>query len=191
MALGKAVTRDIRNQLSDALLEDSDYADRADQFLRPMGKTKLKMPVDVGDYTDFYSSKEHATNVGTMFRDPDNALLPNWRHLPVGYHGRASSIVVSGTPIHRPVGQTKPDPDQPPVFGPCKLMDFELEMAFVVGQKTELGQRISTKKAEEYIFGLTLFNDWSARDIQNGNTYPSGPFWPRVLPAPSPHGSSL
>src|SRR6056297_1287078 len=176
MALGKAVTRDIRNQLSDALLEGSKHANQADQFLYPMAKTDLKMPVDVGDYTDFYSSIEHATNVGTMFRDPDNALLPNWRHLPVGYHGRASSIVVSGTPIHRPVGQTKPDPEKPPVFGPCKLLDFELEMAFVVGRKTELGQRISTKKAEEYIFGLTLFNDWSARDIQKWEYVPLGPF---------------
>lgn len=176
MALGKATTRDIRNQLSDALLEGSDYADRSDQFLHPMASTPLKMPVDVGDYTDFYSSIEHATNVGTMFRDPDNALLPNWRHLPVGYHGRASSIVVSGTPIHRPVGQTKPDPDQPPVFGPCKLLDFELEMAFVLGKSTSLGNRISTAEAEDYIFGLTLFNDWSARDIQKWEYVPLGPF---------------
>jgi len=134
------------------------------------------MPVDIPNYTDFYSSEEHATNVGTMFRDPKNALLPNWKHLPVGYHGRASSIVVSGTGIHRPKGQLKP-PDAPaPVFGPCKKLDFELEMAFVTCANTALGSSVPTGEAENNIFGLVLFNDWSARDIQTWEYVPLGPF---------------
>jgi fumarylacetoacetase len=134
------------------------------------------MPVFIPNYTDFYSSKEHATNVGIMFRDPANALLPNWLHLPVGYHGRASSIVVSGTPIRRPKGQTKADDAVAPSFGPSKLLDFELEMAFVIGKSTELGESVTTEKAEEHIFGMVLFNDWSARDIQKWEYVPLGPF---------------
>lgn len=137
---------------------------------------KMLMPVKVTDYTDFYSSIEHATNVGIMFRDPANALLPNWRHLPVGYHGRASSIVVSGTGIHRPKGQTMPQGAEKPVFGPTKMFDFELEMAFVVGKTTELGDSVPAGKAEEYIFGFLLFNDLSARDIQSWEYVPLGPF---------------
>jgi fumarylacetoacetase len=137
---------------------------------------KMLMPVKVTDYTDFYSSIEHATNVGTMFRDPSNALLPNWRHLPVGYHGRASSIVVSGTDIHRPKGQTMPPGAEKPVFGPSKMFDFELEMAFVVGKSTELGDGVPADKAEDYIFGFLLFNDLSARDIQSWEYVPLGPF---------------
>jgi fumarylacetoacetase len=133
------------------------------------------MPVSIGDYTDFYSSIEHATNVGKMFRDPENALLPNWRHLPVGYHGRSSSIIESGINIHRPKGQTKPN-DEPPVYGPSQRMDFELEMAFIIGKESKLGDSISTGKAEDYIFGLSLFNDWSARDIQKWEYVPLGPF---------------
>lgn len=137
---------------------------------------KMLMPVKVTDYTDFYSSIEHATNVGIMFRDPANALLPNWRHLPVGYHGRASSIVVSGTGIHRPKGQTMPQGAEKPVFGPTKMFDFELEMAFVVGKTTELGDSVPADKAENYIFGFLLFNDLSARDIQSWEYVPLGPF---------------
>lgn len=137
---------------------------------------KMLMPVKVTDYTDFYSSIEHATNVGIMFRDPANALLPNWRHLPVGYHGRASSIVVSGTGIHRPKGQTMPQGAEKPVFGPTKMFDFELEMAFVVGKTTELGDSVPAAEAEEYIFGFLLFNDLSARDIQSWEYVPLGPF---------------
>ncbi|MEL6864400.1 MAG: fumarylacetoacetase, partial [Bacteroidota bacterium] len=114
--------------------------------------------------------------VGSMFRDPDNALLPNWLHLPVGYHGRASSIVVSGTPIYRPKGQQIPADSSQPIYGPCRLLDFELEMGFVIGQSTELGDSISTAEAEDYIFGLALFNDWSARDIQKWEYVPLGPF---------------
>jgi fumarylacetoacetase len=133
------------------------------------------MPVRAGDYTDFYSSIEHATNLGMMFRDPGNALLPNWRYLPVGYHGRTSSIVVSGVPIHRPKGQIKSDPDGPQ-FSPTRQLDFELEMAFITGKKTMLGESVSTKEAEDYIFGLILFNDLSARDIQKWEYVPLGPF---------------
>jgi fumarylacetoacetase len=144
--------------------------------LVPFSAVKMKMPLKVTDYTDFYSSIEHATNVGRMFRDPENALLPNWRHLPVGYHGRASSIVVSGTPIHRPKGQTKPPDSNFPVFGPSKMLDFELEMAFVVGKNTSLGESVPVEKAQGYIFGLMLFNDLSARDIQSWEYVPLGPF---------------
>jgi len=137
---------------------------------------KMLLPVQIGDYTDFYSSREHATNVGIMFRDPANALLPNWLQLPVGYHGRASSIVVSGTDIHRPKGQTMPEGADKPVFGPTKQLDFELEMAFVIGKETAMGQTILTSDADDYIFGLMLFNDWSARDIQKWEYVPLGPF---------------
>ncbi len=178
MALGKKTTGAVRERLSNLLDEAvSKWNSRemAPHFLHPVSDVELLLPVKVGDYTDFYSSIEHATNVGTMFRDPDNALLPNWRHLPVGYHGRASSIVVSGTPIHRPKGQQKPA-DGPPVYGPCRLLDFELEMGFVIGKPTSLGQTISIAEAEEHIFGLMLFNDWSARDIQKWEYIPLGPF---------------
>ncbi len=136
----------------------------------------MHIPVEVGDYTDFYSSIEHATNVGSMFRDPGNALFPNWKSLPVGYHGRASSIVVSGTDIHRPNGQTMPAGEDKPVFGPSRLFDFELEMAFVVGKSTKLGNSVKVKDAEDYIFGLVVFNDLSARDIQKWEYVPLGPF---------------
>ena len=136
----------------------------------------MLMPVSIGDYTDFYSSEEHATNVGKMFRDPKNALLPNWKHIPVGYHGRASSIVVSGTPLYRPLGQTRPKEDAPPVFGPTKRLDFELEVGFITGKKSSLGDSISLDEAEAYIFGLVLLNDWSARDIQKWEYVPLGPF---------------
>ena len=141
-----------------------------------MVEVRMQMPVHVGDYTDFYSSIEHATNVGKMFRDPDNALLPNWKYLPVGYHGRASSIVPSGVDVQRPLGQTRPNNDEAPVFGPSRLLDFELEMAFITYEGKPLGQSISTGEADEYIFGMCLFNDWSARDIQKWEYVPLGPF---------------
>lgn len=134
------------------------------------------MPVQVGDYTDFYSSIDHATNIGTMIRDPKNALMPNWKHLPVGYHGRASSICVSGHRFYRPKGQQKPADSDLPVYGPSKLLDIELETAFVIGKSTQMGDSISTDKADEYIFGMVLFNDWSARDIQTWEYVPLGPF---------------
>jgi fumarylacetoacetase len=136
----------------------------------------MKIPVRIGDYTDFYSSREHATNVGTMFRDPKNALLPNWLHLPVAYHGRASSVIVSGHNFHRPKGQMTPPGSEVPVFGPSKALDIELETAFIIGRSTELGQSVSTKDANDYIFGMVLFNDWSARDIQRWEYVPLGPF---------------
>lgn len=180
MALGKKKTNKVREQISAVFKKSSrklkgNEKDRK-AILSPVSKVELTMPIRVGDYTDFYSSRDHATNVGKMFRDPENALLPNWLHLPVGYHGRASSIVVSGTPLHRPMGQQIPADSKQPVFGASKLLDFELEVGFVVGQKTELGQRISMDEAEDYIFGLFLFNDWSARDIQKWEYVPLGPF---------------
>ncbi|NJL12392.1 MAG: fumarylacetoacetase [Microscillaceae bacterium] len=177
IALGKSTTLALRHTLQDWLRADKPTLQPyAPQILVSQKEAQLHLPLKIGDYTDFYSSLEHATNVGAMFRDPKNALLPNWRHLPVGYHGRASSIIVSGTPIHRPLGQTKADEAEMPDFGPSRLLDFELEMAFVVGKSTTLGQRISTAEAEDYIFGLVLFNDWSARDIQKWEYVPLGPF---------------
>ena len=179
IALGKPVTNAVRNRLAEILDTDHDSWDAeelADFILVPMAEAELLLPIQIGDYTDFYSSIEHATNVGTMFRDPSNALLPNWRHLPVGYHGRASSIVVSGTDIIRPSGQTRPNAEEPPVYGPCRLLDFELEMGFVIGKGNDLGTSISTADAENHIFGLMLFNDWSARDIQKWEYVPLGPF---------------
>ncbi|MFM2307055.1 MAG: hypothetical protein RLZZ367_1724 [Bacteroidota bacterium] len=180
IALGKPVTNAVRERLSELLSADNAEL-RDNKVLRsncliPQSDAQLLMPVQVPNYTDFYSSKEHATNVGIMFRDPANALLPNWKHLPVGYHGRASSIVVSGTPIHRPKGQTKADDAPAPTFGPCRLLDFELEVAFITGKPTNMGESISTANAEEHIFGLVLFNDWSARDIQKWEYVPLGPF---------------
>ncbi|MCB0705383.1 MAG: fumarylacetoacetase [Saprospiraceae bacterium] len=175
--LGKTKTRALRNRLSNLLQKgNEEISNLSWHFLHPIDKVEMLLPIKVGDYTDFYSSIEHATNVGCLFRDPENALLPNWKHLPVGYHGRASSIVASGTPITRPNGQTRPNSEEPPVFGPSKLLDFELEMAFIVGRETKLGQSVSTTEAEDYIFGMLLFNDWSARDIQSWEYVPLGPF---------------
>jgi len=137
----------------------------------------MHLPAEIGDYTDFYSSIHHATNVGIMFRGKENALMENWKWLPVGYHGRASSIVVSGTPIRRPWGQMKADDAPAPTFGPCKLLDFELEMAFFVGgPPSQLGEQIPIDKAADRIFGMVLMNDWSARDIQKWEYVPLGPF---------------
>ncbi|MEM6297488.1 MAG: fumarylacetoacetase [Bacteroidota bacterium] len=176
MDLGKAKTRQVRERLSELLREGGDLEKHFSEVCVPLEKATLHLPVRIGDYTDFYSSQEHATNVGKMFRPDGDPLLPNWKHLPVGYHGRASSIIVSGTPVHRPMGQIKPNPDEPPVFGASRLMDFELETAFVTCGKTELGDRITTDAAEDHIFGLLLFNDWSARDIQKWEYVPLGPF---------------
>ena len=177
MALGKEKNRLLRNRIAE-LFHDGNHElrEHAWHFLHPLEKLELLLPIQIGDYTDFYSSIEHATNVGSMFRDPANALLPNWKHLPVGYHGRASSIVASGTPLRRPKGQTRPKDDEPPVYGPTRQLDFELEMAFVIGKENAMGQPVSTAEAEEHIFGLMLFNDWSARDIQKWEYVPLGPF---------------
>ena len=176
---GKAATSALRNRVSELLRSDSAElrdSEHASTCLVSMSDVDMHMPVEVGDYTDCYSSEDHARNVGKMFRDPDNALLPNWKHMPVAYHGRASSIVVSGTPVKRPHGQLKPADDQPPVYGPSRLLDFELEMAFITHPGKGLGESISTAEAEDYIFGMVIFNDWSARDIQKWEYVPLGPF---------------
>ncbi|OLF40048.1 fumarylacetoacetase [Psychrobacter sp. Rd 27.2] len=163
------------------LLSDADSTLRDDTELQKKALFKqadvtMHLPVHVPGFTDFYSSKEHATNVGTMFRDPNNALLPNWTEMPVGYNGRASTVVVSGTDIVRPSGQLKPNADERPIFSPCKRLDFELETAFVVGKGNQLGQPIAVDEAFEHIFGMVLLNDWSARDIQKWEYVPLGPF---------------
>lgn len=180
ISLGKTITNAVRARLqelfSDENTELKGYTTLVEKALLPMDSVTMLLPVQIGDYTDFYSSEDHATNVGKMFRDPANALLPNWKHLPVGYHGRSSSIVISGTPIHRPKGQTKQDSEDAPTFGPSRLVDFELEMGFVIGKETQLGDSISTAQADEYIFGMVIFNDWSARDIQKWEYVPLGPF---------------
>lgn len=180
IALGKPLWHSLRERLIQLLKHDNgelrDNKKALPECLFKMTDVELLMPVKIGDYTDFYSSKEHATNVGSMFRDPKNALLPNWLHLPVAYHGRSSSIMVSGHNFHRPKGQVAPPGTDIPSFTASKAMDFELEMAFIIGKSTELGKTISTKEADDYIFGMTLFNDWSARDIQRWEYVPLGPF---------------
>jgi fumarylacetoacetase len=180
IALGKATTNAVRERISELFRNDNNELrsneDACKLALVDADIAEMMLPVFVGDYTDFYSSIEHATNVGIMFRDPSNALLPNWKHIPVGYHGRSSSIVVSGTDIHRPIGQTKADDAESPSFGPSRLVDFELEMAFITGTGSLLGSHIGIEEAEDHIFGLVLFNDLSARDIQKWEYVPLGPF---------------
>ncbi|MCS6968229.1 MAG: fumarylacetoacetase [Cytophagales bacterium] len=177
IALGQKVHRAVRQRLQEQLQTDNSLLARhRDKLLIPIEEATLHLPVQIGDYTDFYSSLEHATNVGKMIRGQDNALMPNWKYLPVAYHGRASSIVVSGVPIRRPMGQSRPNDQEPPIFGPSRFVDFELEVAFVIGRPTQLGEQVPVTKAEEYIFGLLLFNDWSARDLQKWEYVPLGPF---------------
>ncbi|MGB7841951.1 MAG: fumarylacetoacetase [Salinimicrobium sp.] len=177
---GKKTWRLVRSRISDVFEANNsqlrDNEEHRKVILFSLDEIEMQLPVQVGDYTDFYSSKEHATNVGTMFRDPENALLPNWLHIPVGYHGRSSSIIPSDIPVHRPKGQTKPKDADEPVFGPSKRVDFELEMAFITTDANHLGEPIPIEEAEDYIFGLVLFNDWSARDIQTWEYVPLGPF---------------
>ena len=153
-----------------------DNADLQQKALFKQADVTMHLPVQVPGFTDFYSSKEHATNVGTMFRDPNNALLPNWTEMPVGYNGRASTVIVSGTDVIRPSGQLKPNADDRPIFSPCKRLDFELETAFVVGKGNNIGQPIAVDEAADHIFGMVLLNDWSARDIQKWEYVPLGPF---------------
>ena len=180
ISLGKPTWKAVRERISDLL--NADNAELRDNHkvrelvLHKMNQVTMHMPVKIGDYTDFYSSIDHATNVGSMFRDPKNALLPNWKHLPVAYHGRASSIAVSGTNYHRPRGQMKADDAEFPVVGPTRLLDFELEMAFIIGKETQQGISVSTDESDDFIFGMVLFNDWSARDIQKWEYVPLGPF---------------
>ena len=180
MALGPKVWSNTRARISQLLRHD--YPELRDneklrkRALVPIADVKLHMPIAVSGYTDFYSSKEHATNVGVMFRGKDNALQPNWLHMPIGYNGRASTVVVSGTPVRRPRGQLKPPTADVPSFGPCKRLDFELEMGVVVGQPSAMGEILTETQAEEMIFGFVLLNDWSARDIQQWEYVPLGPF---------------
>lgn len=176
IALGKTITSRVRTDIQELLQDNTSVLkDKPEVFVK-QADAQMHLPIKIGDYTDFYSSIEHATNVGTMFRDPANALLPNWKHIPVGYHGRASSIVVSGKNIHRPKGQTIPKDADTPIYGPSQRVDFELEMGFITGKNTALGDSITTDNAEDYIFGMVLFNDWSARDIQKWEYVPLGPF---------------
>jgi len=180
IALGRKTTREIRNRIAEIFdIENPELRDNSEdrkQILFSVNDVKMHLPIHVGDYTDFYSSREHATNVGMMFRDPNNALLPNWLHIPVGYHGRSSSIVVSEIPVRRPLGQTLPNGAISPIFGASKLVDFELEMAFITTNANKMGEYIPVSEAEEHIFGLVLLNDWSARDIQKWEYVPLGPF---------------
>jgi fumarylacetoacetase len=175
IALGKSKTNNVRLVLQQELCTDGILKKYADQLLIKQADVQMHVPIVIGDYTDFYSSKEHATNVGAIFRDKENALPPNWLHLPIAYHGRSSSIKISGTTIHRPQGQVMTSENEP-VLSPTKALDFELEMAFVIGKQTESGQHVKVDNAEEYIFGMLLFNDWSARDIQKWEYQPLGPF---------------
>lgn len=177
---GKKTWRLVRNRLAEIFDESNpklrDNKKHKDVVIFKLEDIEMLLPVQIGDYTDFYSSKEHATNVGKMFRDPENALLPNWLHIPVGYHGRSSTIVPSGINVRRPNGQTMPADATEPVFGPSKLVDFELEMAFITTDANVLGEPLPVDEAEDYIFGMVLFNDWSARDIQKWEYVPLGPF---------------
>jgi fumarylacetoacetase len=179
-ALGKPTISAVRNRVSELLRHDNaelrDNQPILKNVLILQRDVEMQLPVHVPNYTDFYSSEEHAFNVGSMFRDPKNALLPNWKHLPVGYHGRASSIVVSGTPIHRPKGQIKPVNSDTPIFSPSRKLDFELEVAFITCKETKLGTPVSVDEVEDCIAGFVLFNDWSARDIQQWEYVPLGPF---------------
>ena len=176
---GRDGVRVLRHALSDRLRSDSPafLRDRtiADRILVSMRDAELVAPVQIGDYTDFYASIHHATNVGGLFR-PDNPLLPNYKWVPIGYHGRASSIVVSGTPVRRPIGQSHDDAERPPTFVPSQRLDYELEVGAFIGAGNELGTPIPIAEAEQHIFGLCLINDWSARDIQTWEYQPLGPF---------------
>jgi fumarylacetoacetase len=180
MALGPKIWTRTRARISELLRHDNPELRDNDELrklaLVPMKNVKLHLPFTVAGFTDFYSSKEHATNVGVMFRGKDNALQPNWLHMPIGYNGRASTVVVSGTRVRRPRGQLKPPSAEVPSFGPCKRLDFELEMGVVIGQPSAMGEMLSESQAEEMIFGFVLLNDWSARDIQQWEYVPLGPF---------------
>src|SRR5881398_1831184 len=180
MALGPKVWSRTRARISELLRQDHpelrDNEKLRERALVPMANVTLHMPFTVAGYSDFYSSKEHATNVGVMFRGKDNALQPNWLHMPIGYNGRASTAVVSGTKVRRPRGQLKPPSEELPSFGPCKRLDFELEMGVVIGQPSPMGEMLTEAQAEAMIFGFVLLNDWSARDIQQWEYVPLGPF---------------
>jgi fumarylacetoacetase len=170
MSRGREVAREVRSRITELLTRGT-----ADEHLVSMTGAEMLLPMAIGDYTDFYASVHHATNVGSMFR-PDNPLLPNYKWLPIGYHGRASSIVVSGTPVRRPNGQTRDGDNVPPTFGPSKRLDYEMELGMVVGRGNALGEPIPVRDALDHVFGFCLVNDWSARDIQTWEYQPLGPF---------------
>jgi len=176
ISLGKSITNNVRLIIQKELSDSSSVLRNQSNLLINQSDVEMHLPLKIGDYTDFYSSIEHATNIGSMFRDPSNPLLPNWKHIPVGYHGRASSIIVSGIDIYRPKGQVLLPEKKTPSFQLSSRVDFELEMGFVIGKNSNLGESISTSEAEDYIFGKVLFNDWSARDIQKWEYVPLGPF---------------
>jgi fumarylacetoacetase len=180
MALGPKVWSRTRARISALLRHDNpelrDNSGLRERALVPMKAATLHLPLAISGYTDFYSSREHATNVGSMFRDKSNPLLPNWLHIPIGYNGRVSTVVVSGTKIRRPRGQLKPPNVEVPSFGPSKRLDIELEIGFVIGQSSPMGEMLTEQQAEEMIFGFTILNDWSARDIQQWEYVPLGPF---------------
>jgi fumarylacetoacetase len=179
LAAGPDCWRKLRNRVQGLFSEGENQItkrEKTDRFLIPVQDAIMHLPVSIGDYTDFYSSEYHAANVGAMFRDPQNPLLPNWKHIPVGYHGRSSSIVVSGTDFKRPKGQIKPPTADVPVYGPSRQMDLELETGFIISRNSEMGSQIPVQEAEDYIFGMVLFNDWSARDLQSWEYVPLGPF---------------
>ena len=180
ISLGRTTWRKVRNRISDIFLDSTtslkdNSADR-EKVLFSITDVEMQLPVQVGDYTDFYSSKEHATNVGKIFRDPENALLPNWLHIPVGYHGRSSTIIQSGIPVRRPWGQIKEKDAENPIFRPSKMLDYELEMAFITSDANKRGKSVPIDETEKHIFGMVLLNDWSARDIQAWEYVPLGPF---------------
>ncbi len=180
MALGKNVWKEVRAEIQNSLLEDNPEL-RSNESLRQaallrMSDVQTCLPVDIKNYTDFYSSREHAENVGTMFRGKENALMPNWLHLPVAYHGRASSIVISATGIHRPKGQIKNENESMPKFSPSAALDFELEMGLIIGAGNRLSESIDINNSLDHVFGMVLVNDWSARDIQKWEYVPLGPF---------------
>ncbi|MGB5943453.1 MAG: fumarylacetoacetase [Leeuwenhoekiella sp.] len=180
IADGRKTWRAVRERISSIFEANNnvlrDNEEHRDRVIFALNEVEMQLPVQVGDYTDFYSSKEHATNVGKIFRGAENALPPNWMHMPIAYHGRSSSIIPSGIPIHRPQGQKLPNGASEPILGPSRSVDFELEMAFITTAANEFGQPIPVDEAEDYIFGMVLFNDWSARDIQKWEYQPLGPF---------------
>jgi fumarylacetoacetase len=175
MSKGREPLRELRARLHELLAEGAPERQRVAKHLMAQRSTEMMLPCAIGDYTDFYASIHHATNVGSLFR-PDNPLLPNYKWVPIGYHGRASSIVVSGTEVRRPFGQTVDDPNGPPSFGPSKRLDYELEIGAFIGRGNRMGERVDVNEAEEHVFGLCLVNDWSARDIQSWEYQPLGPF---------------
>lgn len=185
MALGLEAWNSVRTQISELLRSDTvalrDNTSLQQLCLFDRGEVELHLPFDVTGYTDFYASREHATNVGIMFRDPENALMPNWLHIPIGYNGRASTVVVSGTDIHRPLGQIKPPGHEKPIMSECRKLDIELEMGAIVGTPNKMGQPVSIDEADAMIFGYVLLNDWSARDIQVWEYQPLGPFQSKVF----------